>query len=173
MAFEFLAAIVAAVAVGGMVHLLRRLTGWRMPRWSVPASAGLAMIVFTVWSEYDWFSRVSAELPPGVTVVWSAAEANPMRPWTFLAPITTQFIAIDGREISVHPVNADLRIARFYNFSRWRPVEDRMMVFDCATGLQATLTDTVKVTAEGTLSGEDWIKVSPDDGFQRAACQED
>jgi hypothetical protein len=107
-----------------------------------------------------------------VTVVWSAAEANPMRPWTFLAPITTRFIAIDGREISVHPVNADLRIARFYNFARWRPVEDRMMVFNCDMALQATLTDTVAITADGTLTGAEWTKVSSDDGFQRAACQE-
>lgn len=173
MALELLAAIVAAVAVGGMVHLLRRFSGWRLPRWSVPAAAGLAMIGFTIWSEYDWFRRVSAELPPGVTVVWSAAQANPMRPWTYLAPITTQFVAIDGREVSVHPVNSDLRIARFYNFARWRPVEDRMMVFDCQQALQTTLTSTVEITPDGRLSGAEWIKVSPDEEFQKAACQED
>jgi hypothetical protein len=172
MAIELVAAIVAAAALAGIAHLARRLSGWRLPRWLVPVAAGVGLLGFTVWSEYDWFGRVSSELPEGVTVVWSETEANPLRPWTYVAPMTTRFIAIDGREILRHPADPGLRIARFYNFARWRPVEDRMMVFDCDEALQAILTDTVTVTPEGTLSGAEWTPVSEDDGFQRAACPE-
>jgi hypothetical protein len=173
MALELLAAIITAVAFGGIAHLVRRFSGWRLPRWLVPAAAGLGMIGYTAWSEYSWFGRVSAELPPEVPVVWTQTGASALRPWTFLAPMTTRFVALDRREIAQHPANAALRLARIYSFARWKPTEDAMMVFDCAAGQQILLTDQITIDDQGILVGADWVAAGPEDGFQKAACQED
>jgi hypothetical protein len=172
MALELFAALIAAAASAGMVHLLRRLSGWRLPPWTVPVAAGLGMIGFTIWNEYDWYGRVTDRLPAGVAVVWTNTGANPLRPWTYLAPVTTRFIAMDGREVSVHPADPGLRIVRLYNFARWEPAQDRMMVFDCGASRQVTLTEGIKIDADGTLTGAEWVSVSSEDGFQKAACQE-
>jgi len=173
MALELIAAIVAAVAMWGMAHLAQRFSGGRLPRWIMPAAAALGLIGFTVWSEYDWFSRVSAELPPGVEVVWSEAGSDALRPWTHLVPLTTRFVALDQRETARHPANADLRLVRLYNFARWKPTKDAMMVFDCAEGRQILLTDKVTITDQGALSGAEWVVAKPEDAFQRLVCGEE
>ena len=170
MAFELVAAIVAAFAIGGIVHLLRRLTRNSLPRWSVAAGAALGLIGTTIFLEYDWFNRVSAELPEGVEVVWQSEEVMALRPWTMITPITTRFVAMDLREIAQHPNNADLRMAKLYNFARWRPVADTLMVFDCARGRQILVTDGVEISQDGVLTGADWVSAAETDGFQQAAC---
>ena len=38
------------------------------PRWIMPAGIGLAMLGFTVWNEYSWYSRVTDQLPASVEV---------------------------------------------------------------------------------------------------------
>ena len=173
MAFELLAAIVTAVAFAGMAHLVWRLSGRRLPRWIVPAAAAIGLIGFTVWSEYDWFGRVSAELPPGVEVVWSESGANGLRPWTHLFPLTTRFVAMDTREVATHPANAALRLVPVYDIARWTPTRDGKMVFDCAAGRQVLLTDRVIIDDQGNLSGAEWVTAGPEDAFQKQACGKD
>lgn len=171
MALEFFAAIVAAVALGGMAHLLRRLTGQRLPKWLVTVAAAAGLIGTTIFLEYDWFSRVSAELPAGVQVVWKSEEVMGLRPWTMVAPITTRFVAMDTRAIVQHPNNGTLRMAKLFNFARWRPVSNALMVVDCAQNRQVLVTEGVQITEDGILQGADWVSASEGDGFQAAACK--
>ncbi|WP_284165008.1 hypothetical protein [Frigidibacter sp. SD6-1] len=170
MALELIAALAAAFALAGIAMLARRLSGGRMPRWIVPAAAGIGLIGFTIWSEYDWYHRATADLPEGVTVVWQDRGAMPLRPWTYLFPLTTHFVALDRREMAAHPVRPELRMAQVYDFGRWRPVQAALMVFDCAGGRHALLTAGAEVTAEGTLSGADWTVPAADDPVLKAAC---
>lgn len=171
MALELIAAIVAAFAMAGIALLARKLSGNRLPKWLISVAAGAGLIGFTIWSEYDWFGRVAAELPEGVEVVWHSEQAMPLRPWTYLAPITTKFVALDRRAMAQHPNNADLRMARLYNFARWQPVVDGLMIFDCAAGRQVMIHDGVEITPEGLLQGADWATPTADDMFQNAACR--
>ncbi len=170
MALELIAAIVAAVAFAGMFLALNKLLRGRLPKWGMTVVAGIGLIGTTIWLEYDWFDRVSAELPDGVKVVWQSVESMPLRPWTLLAPITTKFIAMDVRQIAQHPNNADLRMAKVFSFGRWRPVTDALMVFDCAAGRQILVSDGVEITEDGALKGAEWVNASEGDGFQAAAC---
>lgn len=170
MALELIAAIVAAIVCASIAYALRRMSGGRLPKWIITAAAGAGLIGFTIWSEYDWFNRVSAELPPGVRVVWQATEAMPLRPWTYLVPITTRFVAMDVGKLAQHPDNPDLKLARLYNFGRWQSVRDGLMVVDCAGKRQVLVTDGVEITPEGTLKGGEWVVPGADDGFQKAAC---
>ena len=171
MAFELVAAILAAIAFGALVHMLRRMTGKRLPVWSVTAAGAVGLIGTTIYLEYDWFNRVSAELPEGVDVVWQADEVMALRPWTMVAPLTTRFVAMDTRDIAQHPNNADLRMAKVFNFGRWRPVSDGLMVFDCAGRRQILVAEGVEITEDGQLTGADWVSAPEDDGFQAAACK--
>ncbi|NEX47490.1 hypothetical protein [Pseudotabrizicola algicola] len=171
MAFELIAALIAAFALGGLAHLLRKLSGQRLPKWSVSAAAALGLIGTTIWLEYDWFNRVSAELPEGVEVVWKADEVMALRPWTMIAPLTTRFVAMDTRGIAQHPNNADLRMAKLFNFGRWRPVTNALMVIDCAGRRQVLVSEGVEITNEGTLQGAEWVNAPEGDGFQAAACK--
>jgi hypothetical protein len=172
MGLELIAAIIAGFALGGIAWILRRWTNYRLPKWIVPLTGGLGLIGFTVWSEYDWFSRVSAELPNGVAVVDAPQVAMPLRPWTYLAPLTTRFTAIDHRVTAAHPDNPNLRVAREIAYTRWGGTAERMLIVDCAGTRQALLAPGITPGANGELTGADWREVGTDDKFQQAACQE-
>jgi hypothetical protein len=171
MAIELIAALAAAAALAGIAHLLRRLSGGRLPRWLVPVAAGLGLIGFTVWSEYDWFDRVSAELPEGVPVVSVTREPSPLRPWTYAAPLVTGFVALDARSLGRHPARAELVMAKVYGFARWRPVQEGLMVIDCSSARRVLLTEGVAISDAGELTGGAWVAGQAGDDFTRAACQ--
>ena len=172
MALELIAAIVAAFAFAGLAMMARKLAGGRLPRWLVPAAAGLGLLSFTVWSEYDWFSRVSGALPAGVVVVHAEAGATPLRPWSYLFPVTTSFVALDSSATVAHPEAAGLRMARLYSFTRWRGVTEGLMIVDCPGARQVLVTEGVAVTADGEMTGGTWVMPGPDDKIQQAACTE-
>jgi hypothetical protein len=171
-AIEFLAAIVAAFALAGVALAARRLSGGRLATWTIPAAAAFGLLGFTVWSEYDWFGRVRAELPEGVVVVWAEPESMALRPWTLAAPLVLRFVALDTRSLAPHPANPALRLAEIYTFARWRPVAGGLLIVDCAGGRRVAVTAGVAVTPEGELTGAAWQAVPQDDATQAAACGE-
>lgn len=171
MALELIAALIAAAALGLLAWAVRR---WRpgLPRWMVPFAAAAGLIGYTIWSEYSWFDRVSAELPRELEVVVVQDEAMPLRPWTFLAPITMSFVALDHRKTLAHPQKAGLRMVTLYNFARWKPVDEGLMAVDCPGKRQAMVVEGVEITAQGELVGTDWQAAGASDLLQAAACRE-
>lgn len=170
MALELIAALIAAAALGLLAWALRR--RYRgLPKWSVPLAAALGLIGFTVWSEYNWFARVSAELPPELEVVAVEAEAMPLRPWTYLVPIKMRFVALDHRKTLAHPQAEGMRLVTLYSFARWKPVTDGLMAVDCTGGRQALVTEGVTITDQGDLVGGDWLVAPAGDPLQAAACE--
>ncbi len=172
MGLELIAALIAGFTIGGLAWIIRRWTGERLPKWSVPLAAGLGLIAFTVWSEYDWFGRVSAQLPDGVEVVWAEPQSMPLRPWTFARPIVTQFVAFDTRETIRHPLRDELVTGKLYSFRRWGGSQTALVVVDCAAGRQVMVTDTVQIDDDGILTGGDWATPLSGDTTQQVACQE-
>lgn len=171
MGIELIAAFVAAIACAGVAMLLRKLSGGRLPKWIVPAAAGAGMIGFAVWNEYDWFPRMEAGLPEGVTVVWQDDSPSPLRPWTMLVPMTKAFTAMDTRRLAPHPENEALVLAPVYAFARWQAVREGFMVVDCATRQTALLTEGVSIDEGGKLIGASWTPMVDEDAIGRAACQ--
>ena len=172
MGIELIAAFVAAIASAGVAMLLRKLSRGRLPKWITPAAAGAGMIGFAVWSEYDWFGRMAGELPEGVAVIWQNDTPNPLRPWTFVVPLTTAFTAMDTRKLAPHPDTADLVLAPIYAFARWQGVKEGFLVVDCAAEKSAMLTEAVQIDTSGQLTGADWTPWAEDDRLGRAACPE-
>lgn len=171
MAIELIAALIAAATLGLLAWALRR-RFQGMPAWSVPFAAAFGLIAFTIWSEYNWFSRVSGELPSELEIVAAQDEAMPLRPWTYLAPITMRFVALDHRKTLAHPQKAGLRMVTLYSFARWKPVAEGLMAVDCAGNRQVMMADGVEITPEGDLVGADWQAAPAEDRVQAAACRE-
>lgn len=171
MALELIGALVAAATAGLLAWALRR---WApgLPRWFVPFAAAVGLIGTTLVLEYSWYNRVVAELPAGIEVVKFEEEVMPLRPWTYIKPITMRFWAIDQRKRMIHPKVGSLRIVSLLKFARWRPVETGLMAIDCAEGRQVLVVEGVEITEAGELVGADWQAAPADDGLQAAACRE-
>jgi hypothetical protein len=171
MAIDLIASLFVAAVTGVLVWLLRR---WipALPRWLVPASAGLALISYTVWSEYDWYPRMSGQLPPEIEVVATLEEASPFRPWTYLAPTTTSFVALDHRKTLSHPQKAGLRMVTLYSFARTGGMTEGLMAVDCAGARQALMVAGAQITDAGELTGAEWRPAAAEDRLQQTACKE-
>ncbi len=171
MALELIAALVAGFAVAGIAMLLRLFLKDRMPRWTIPAAAGLGMLAFTVWNEYDWFNRAEATLPPGVTIAWANAETAIWRPWTYVKPITTRFMAVDARDPRTHPAAPDQVLVRVVMMGRFAPGADIPVLFDCAQSRSVELTDErITFGEDGQVTDAAWRTLSDADPVLRTAC---
>ena len=74
MLLDLIATLAAAFGCAGLALAARLISRGRLPRWIVPMSAGLGMLLFSVWNEYTWFDRVTAQLPETVVVASAPAD---------------------------------------------------------------------------------------------------
>lgn len=170
MAIELISALIAAAALGLLVWAIRRRVP-AIPRWLVPATAGAGLIGTTIWLEYTWFDRVSSALPPGFVVADARAEASPLRPWTYVFPLTTAFTALDAAKIARHPQEAAMVIAPVHAFARWQNPQNALVVFDCAGNRRVPVAAGMEIGADGALRGAEWVVLTARDDLQEAACR--
>ena len=172
MFFELIAAIFAAVAAAGVVLLLNRLSGGRLPRWLMPAVAAAAMIGVTVRLEYTWFERRVADFPEGIVVTETHTVRQIWRPWTFAFPLVDRFIAIEPAAVRTNDGAPHQRMTDLLLFARWQPPRVVPMVYDCSAGRSAPLTDSVTYDAAGAVDQAAWAPVEPGDTTFEMLCRE-
>lgn len=170
MFLELIAAVFAGAAAAGLVLLANRLTGGRLPRWLMPATAGAVILLFTIRMEYSWFDRTTADFPESV-VVAERHEARAMwRPWTYLFPLTDRFVAVNTAAFLVKPGVPDQRIVDYVSFGRWQPQQEMPMVIDCASRRGAPLVTGVTYDDSGAVEDAPWAPIPEGDKAFEAIC---
>lgn len=171
MLIELFAAVSAAVAAAGLVLLIGRLgrmTGrWTLPKWAMPAAAGAAMFGFAIWNEYSWFPRTRAALSADLVVASAPADRMAYRPWTYIFPLVTRFVAVDR---SAAVAGAEVFATNAYVVTRWGRTRQVPIAFDCARMTRADLAAGARLAADGTLTGAEWLPPDAEDPLVRAAC---
>ena len=170
MFFELIATIVAGFACAGVVMLINRAAGRRLPRWFTPVAAGLGMIGMTISNEYTWFDRTAETLPTGVEVAVTVEEQSWLRPWTQLWPYTKRFAAVDTAATRTNDAFPDQRMTDLYFFGRWSPVSKAPMLFNCADAASAVLIDGASFDASGGVVDADFRAMPPDDPVLKLVC---
>lgn len=171
MFLELIATFVAGFAGAGIVLLLNKLLGGRLPKWLMPVAAGLAMIATTISSEYGWFPRTKGNLPEGMQIIETVQNKAFYRPWTYITPFTERFVALDTPSIQTHDAHPDWRLADIYLFGRWSPVHKIPVLADCTGLRRAALTDAITFNDDGSVTGADWITVQETDATLGAICK--
>lgn len=170
MTFEFLAILIAGIAGAGIGLMLRKLTARRAPKWLVPALAGVGMLTASIWSEYSWFPRLQAGIPPGVVLAQTGKGTSPLRPWTYAVPLITEAWLVDTRKAMRNPGAPDLVLAPVWRFARWQKDREILVMFDCANARRVDLTEGVTFSDTGVLAGGTWVPLAADDPVLAAAC---
>ncbi len=170
MFFEFVATVTAGFAGAGVTLALARLTGGRVPGRAAPVIAGAAMIVFLIWSEYSWYARTAAALPPGVEVAQTIENSGMLRPWTLVWPYVHRFVAVDTGRARTNPDLPGQRMADLYFFGRWAPVNRVTVLFDCPGGRSAEMVEGVDFAADGQVTGVTWRPMAASDPVFATAC---
>ncbi|MEM1076658.1 MAG: hypothetical protein AAF665_14190 [Pseudomonadota bacterium] len=173
MFFELIGTIVAGAAMALMVWATNRLLKGRLPGWLVPVSAGIAMLIATISSEYGWFERTRATMPDGFVVAQTVEEQAFYRPWTYAHPYISRFVAVDRAAMRTHPEQPDQRIVDLVFYGRWARTAKVPMLFDCGSNRRADIIDGVEFGADGAVLGADWIDVTTNDPVLQVACEAD
>lgn len=111
--------IIAAAAAGlgsaGVGIAIRKLSGNRIGKWIIPASAGLGVLLYQISFDYSWYDNQLLHQPEGSLIVATENQPSFLRPWTYFFPLTTAYTLLDPQEI-VYQEQADpyAKLARFY-----------------------------------------------------------
>lgn len=171
MFWEFVTTIFAGLGAAGIALLIRLISAKTIPLWLVPACAGAGMLAFQIYSEYTWYSHQKSLLPPNVEVVTSVEEASMWRPWTFIYPRITRFVALQVNDGSVNRVNQHLVLANIYLFERRRGAKHVHQVFHCEQSARANFNDRLEIPLSGEVLDEQWLLLAKTDPLLMAVCQ--
>ncbi|MDS9467992.1 hypothetical protein RGQ15_10485 [Paracoccus sp. MBLB3053] len=152
MAWDILGMIAVGIGAAALafaaLHALRK-AGLALPRWLLPAAIGLAMLSFTVWNEYSWYSRVRAQLPETVEILQTGTGGKAWRPWAFVVPMVSRFAALD--RASLHDTGDGLQRGQVLFVERWQPTRAVTLDFDCGgTRMRAVENDRASDWQSGT-----------------------
>lgn len=156
---DLIGAIAVGIGVAAMVYALMhgaRKAGYSPARWLLPASAGLAMIVYSVWTDYAWLGHATAQLPEGTETLAIGRDSQPWAPWTYLAPVAVRFAALDPAQIS--EIGEGKRRAEIMLIERRGPTTIVPQEFDCSNGMFS-------------VAGGQWAAAEPDDPAFIAVCK--
>ena len=171
MFFELISTIVAGVAAGLFVWAVNRTLKGRLPKWLVPVAAGAAMLLATISSEYGWYDRTVATMPEGMVVAQTVEERTFYRPWTYMRPFVSRFVAVDLATARTHPDQPAQRIVDLVFFGRWTRTAKVPALFDCANSQTADIVDGVEFGADGEVLNANWRSMESDDPILSAACK--
>ncbi len=136
MIWELLATVFAGLGAAGIIMGLRMIIK-KIPKWTVPASAGLGMLLFQIYSEYTWFEHTESLLPQGTVVVAKVDDVVYHKPWTKFIPLVERFIAADVRNAQKNQQHPSLVQVELYFFERRMSAHHLSIVIDCTHKRQA------------------------------------
>lgn len=170
MLFELIATFAAGFVAAGFVLTINLTFRGLLPKWAMPVCAGLAMIGYTIWSEYSWHDRVVAALPQGLEVASSQEGSAFWRPWTYLFPMKERFVAVDAASLRMHPNTPDQRVVMLYFYARWSAPQPVPVAFNCADNTRTLLAEGASLTEDGQIAGAEWRPVEADDPTRTLVC---
>ncbi|WP_424986430.1 hypothetical protein [Microbulbifer sp. S227A] len=171
MFLELIGTVFAGVAAAGVVMLLNRMSGGRLPRWAIPVFAGLAMISMTISMEYSWYERTRDTLPPEVEIAQTVEKKSLYQPWTYLVPYVNRFVAVDAASLKQHPGQPGQRIVDLYFFGRWSPLRKVPVAFDCAANRSAVLDGDTEFGSDGNITNANWQPAAAEADVLATACK--
>ena len=99
MIWHLVATFSAGLGAAGIAFLLRSITRQKLPKWIIPAFAGLGMLGYQIYFEYNWFDHQTSRQPEGTVVTSSDKGEDFWRPWTYFYPMTTVFTVVDTNNV--------------------------------------------------------------------------
>jgi hypothetical protein len=170
MLIEWIATIALGFGAAGVVMILRRFSGGSIPRFAIPAAAGAAMIGFAIWSEYSWFSRTTAALPPGVVITGSHSVSSGFRPWSYIVPFVNRFSAVDRASIRRNERAPGQVMIDLLLVTRNAPAANLPLLVDCTGKRRANIVDGVTFDSDGVPVGAEWHPLESGDPLIDAVC---
>ena len=170
MFLELIATFVIGFGAAGIILILNWITGGRLPRALLPIGAGLAMIGFTVYSEYNWYPRTVSQLPEEVQVLVTHEQQAFYQPWSYVKPFVNRFLAVDLARAMHNENQPGQVIVPLISMERWQFGSEVPVIVDCAESRRADMADGIEFDDAGAVLNADWVSVEADDPLLEAVC---
>ncbi|TBU97932.1 hypothetical protein [Stutzerimonas kirkiae] len=148
MIWHLVALLSAGLGAAGIALLLRMASGKKLPKWFVPALAGIGMLTYQIYYEYSWIDHKRTQLPDGASIVRIEQVPSIWRPWTFVIPMTTGFTVIDtARMVKTEQEGQSLAQFFLYRFEKAHVdiVASQAYLLNCSTREQVLLNEAGEV----------------------------
>lgn len=116
MFWNLVATIVCGLAAAGIAMAIRAATAKRVPGWLVPVFAGLGMMGYQIYMEYNWYDQMTARMPAEAVVVATERQVEFWRPWSFAFPQVNRITLLDTNSITRNRANPDTARFQLYRF---------------------------------------------------------
>ena len=170
MFLELIATFFFGFATAGVVMILNKISGGRLPKPLIPIAAGAAMIGFTIWNEYNWYPQTLEKLPEGVEVVVENKKSTFYQPWSHVKPYVNRFMVVDMTNAKRNEKFPDQVIVDLLFLERWVPSRSVPVAIDCAASMSANLADGMEFDDSGALTGVEWVSLEADDPLLVRVC---
>ncbi len=167
MFLELVATFVIGFGAAGIILILNWISGGRLPRALLPIGAGLAMIGFTVWSEYSWFPRNLSQLPEDAIVLRTVEKQSFYQPWTYVRPFVNRMLVA---HMSTLEAGNNTVFVQVSSLERWGPTRANMVGVDCAESRTAIFGETIQFDDQGEPIGAVWAPLEEGDPLLEAVC---
>lgn len=166
MFWNFVATIICGLGAAGIAMGIRALTRKRAPRWLIPVFAGLGMMAFQIYMEYNWYDQMTDRLPESSVVVSTESAAEFWRPWSFFVPQINRITVLDRESLRNAPAGPDTYQFMLYHFRQTYGgrVSHGSWLLNCPSR------ELVAVTEEGQPDTNQVRRLTQDDQLYREVC---
>lgn len=106
--WNIIIAICLVFVVCGPVWAIARYLKVDLPKFLLPALAGIALLSFNAYMRYTWGDRTAEAFPPEVVVLKEYRHSNLFEPWTYLIPRVSHLIAADTTQTMTNPEHPEI-----------------------------------------------------------------
>src|SRR5690606_41071672 len=96
MIWHLFAVLIVGLCGGAFLHLLRKLSGGRLPKWTISVGAGLCMFGYHAYYDYSWYQFKAGQLPAGRIVLYEKHTTSFFKPCSYISPVINAFTVFDG-----------------------------------------------------------------------------
>lgn len=151
MIWHLIATFSAGLGAAGIAFLLRSISRQKLPKWIIPAFAGIGMLGYQIYFEYNWFDHQTSQQPEGAVVTSSHKGEDFWRPWTFFYPMTTVFTVVDSKSLQVRNLDG-LKLVEFIEYRFEKKYIDvvtlQRYVMNCTQAQIVAVSDEQKVLSK-------------------------
>ncbi|HBU96551.1 hypothetical protein [Thalassospira lucentensis] len=163
--------VVIGFAAAGVIMLLFRLLGRKVPKYVIPFTAAIAMFCYMIWDEYSWFDRYASRLPDTVIITQTFADENVFAPWTLITAPINRFTAVDRERVVINPHAPDEKRVTTLLLKKGSTTLALTHLVNCTTGKRGYITDQTSLDQSGFPTAiDEWFDLKPDDPLRAAVC---
>lgn len=141
MIWHLFAVLIVGLCGGVFLHLLRKISGGRLPKWTISAGAGLCMFGYHAYYDYSWYEFKVSQLPAESIIIYEKNTTTFFKPWSYISPVVNAFTVFDStfkRSEQDHQV-----IVEYFTYHFMKDPTERQVIFmstlNCTTQERATL----------------------------------